>query len=172
MQPLVEQIAALRPSLVRAAGTHLRNPAWVEDAVSETLVAALEGAARYDGRAPLRQWLTGILRHKVVDQIRRHTRECAFHEHDDDGEDGADEHPADWGDPLEGLMQRQFLDQFERCLHRLPPHQGRAFLLRNWLGEETETICQELGVTAGHLHVMLHRARTGLRNSLLAHAAA
>jgi len=32
MQPLAEQIAALRPSLVRTARTRLRNPARVEDA--------------------------------------------------------------------------------------------------------------------------------------------
>ena len=172
MQPLAEQIAALRPSLVRTARTRLRNPAWVEDAVSDTLIAALEGVASYDGRSPLQQWVTGILRHKLVDQVRRHTRESGFHDHAESSEDGADEHPADWGDPQEGLMQRQFFHQFERCLQKLPPRQGRAFLLRNWLGEETDTICHELGVTAGHLHVMLHRARNGLRASLQAHAAA
>ena len=41
MQDYAEQRVALRPMLVRMARQRLRNDAWVEDAVSETLVAAL-----------------------------------------------------------------------------------------------------------------------------------
>lgn len=173
MHHIVDEIAGLRPALLRAARVRVRNPDWAEDAVSEALVAALEGAASYDGRVPLLQWATGILRHKVVDQVRRHARDCSIVDPvDGDTVDIADRQAADWGDPQQGLMQRQFLRQFERCLQKLPARQGRAFLLRNWLGEETEAICSELGVSAGHLHVMLHRARNGLRAALLAHGAA
>ncbi len=66
----------MRPMLVRMARQRLRNDAWAEDAVSETLVAALESPAAFAGRAKVQTWLVGILKHKVVDQIRRHTREC------------------------------------------------------------------------------------------------
>ena len=31
----------------------------------------------------LRTWLVGILKHKLVDQVRRHTRECHEARHDD-----------------------------------------------------------------------------------------
>ena len=56
--------------------------------------------------------------------------------------------------------------QFDECLKALPPQQGRAFMLRNWMDKDTDDICTELGVTANHLAVMLHRARRRLRESL------
>jgi len=39
-----------------------------EDLVQETLVAALAARASFRGAASERTWLTGILRHKLVDQ--------------------------------------------------------------------------------------------------------
>jgi RNA polymerase sigma-70 factor, ECF subfamily len=177
MQSLTDQIVALRPMLVRIARQRLRNDAWAEDAVSETLVAALEKPGAFAGRAAIRTWLVGILKHKTVDQIRRHTRECqvdSFGDESDFGDlsgaapGGVVEAQAHWGDPQERLSRRQFMAQFETCLKALPPAQGRAFMLRNWMGEETDDICDELGVTANNLAVMLHRARNRLRASMQA----
>jgi RNA polymerase sigma-70 factor (ECF subfamily) len=51
MQEFAEQVAAHRPLLVKMARLRLRNDAWAEDAVSETLVAALENGAAFGGRA-------------------------------------------------------------------------------------------------------------------------
>ena len=178
MQNFAEQVAALRPMLVRVALQRLRNPAWAEDAVSETLVAALESERGFAGRSQMRTWLVGILKHKLVDQIRRHTRECQLETFDDEPEfaelsgeahAGAFEAPAEWGDPQERLSRRQFMAHFDRCLKELPPQQGRAFVLRNVREEETESICQQLGVTSNNLWVILHRARNQLRASLQQH---
>jgi RNA polymerase sigma-70 factor, ECF subfamily len=180
MHDYADQLVTLRPMLVRMARQRLRNDAWVEDAVSETLVAALENPHAFAGRAQLRTWVVGILKHKLVDQIRRHTRECQMHESVEGDEadagllaDGAGESvveaPAEWGDPQERLSRRQFMAQFEQVVRQLPPQQGRAFLMRNWMEAETEDICSELGVTANHLAVILHRARQRLRGSLRTH---
>jgi RNA polymerase sigma-70 factor (ECF subfamily) len=178
MDNFADQVVAQRPMLVRVARQKLRNDAWAEDAVSETLVAALENPAAYTGRAAMRTWLVGILKHKVVDQVRRHTRECQVESHDDTPEfgeladalpGGALEAPAEWGDPQERLDRRQFMAQFDRCLKALPPQQGRAFMLRNWMDQDTDAICAELGITANNLAVMLHRARRRLRESLQTH---
>jgi len=169
------QVVEMRPMLVRMARQRLRNDAWAEDAVSETLVAALENPASYTGRATLRTWLVGILKHKVVDQVRRHTRECQVDHVDDeepeygelpDAMPGLPEAHAHWGDPQRRLEGRQFMAQFSECLKALPPQQSRAFVLRNWMDRDTDDICNELGVTANHLAVMLHRARRKLRDSL------
>jgi RNA polymerase sigma-70 factor (TIGR02943 family) len=177
MDSFSRQLAELRPMLVRMARQRLHNDAWAEDAVSETLVAALENPASYTGRAALRTWVVGILKHKVVDQVRRHTRECQVDTPDDDAPEygeltdalpGAVEAPADWGDPQRRLEGRQFMAQLDQCLKTLPPQHGRAFLLRNWMDKDTDAICAELGVTSNHLAVMLHRARRRLRDALQA----
>jgi RNA polymerase sigma-70 factor, ECF subfamily len=178
MQNFAAQLVEMRPLLVRMARQRLHNDAWVEDAVSETLVAALENPGAFAGRARLRTWLVGILKHKVVDQIRRHTRECQVDSADEESEygalaeasaDGVTEAPAEWGDPQERLSQRQFMAQFDRVIKELPQQQGRAFMMRTWMEAETDDICSELGVTANNLAVMLHRARNRLRASLSTH---
>jgi RNA polymerase sigma-70 factor (ECF subfamily) len=173
-----DQLVALRPVLVRFAHQRLRNDAWAEDAVSETLVAALENPAAFAGRAKLCTWLLGILKHKLVDQTRRGTRESTLETFDD--ETGSCDLPdaipgvpfedrADWNDPQERLSRRQFMTQLDKCLKELPPQQGRAFILRDWMEEETDDICNQLGISAGNLAVTLHRARHRLRDSLPLH---
>jgi RNA polymerase sigma-70 factor (ECF subfamily) len=42
MSDLTALLETLRPQLLRYARLQLRNDAWAEDAVSETLLAALE----------------------------------------------------------------------------------------------------------------------------------
>src|SRR5919201_6303972 len=69
------EIEALRPYLLRYASLELRNREQAEDAVQETLLAALAAEASFAGRSNLRTWLTGILKHKIVDTIRRSSRE-------------------------------------------------------------------------------------------------
>ncbi len=173
MDPFAEELAALRPVLVRMARQRVRNEAWAEDAVSETLVAALEKPGAFAGRAKTRTWLVGILKHKLVDQVRRHTREASLTRHDDDDIDPdlpepavEFDEPAPWGDPQATLARRQFLHQVDRALAGLPAQQGRAFVLRECLDEDTDDVCRTLGITANHLGVMLHRARHRLRSAL------
>ncbi len=72
-----QQLAALRPSLLAIARLQLRNDAWAEDAVSETLVAALEGAPRFTAQSQVKTWVVGILKHKIIDHFRRARREVS-----------------------------------------------------------------------------------------------
>ena len=171
-------LESLRPRLLRYARLQLRNDAWAEDAVSETLLAALEKPDAFAGRAQPLTWLIGILKHKVIDQIRRQSRETRLA--DDADEDGSAaleqglfdatghfaEKPADWGDPQASLGERQFIAVLDACVEKLPNQLGRVFLMREWLELETDEICKELGVTPTNLWVMLHRARLRLRECL------
>lgn len=170
------QVEALRPQLLRYARTQLRNDAWAEDAVSEALLAALEKPQSFQGTAQLRTWLTGSLKHKVIDQIRRHGREISTHR-DDDGDADLDEllfdhtghwreAPADWGQPAATLQQRQFIEVLDACIEHLPGQQGRVFLMREWLELDSEEICKETGISSTNLFVLLHRARLKLRECL------
>lgn len=174
MSDLAAALQALRPQLLKFARLQLRNPAWAEDAVSETLLAALEKPQSFAGRAQLKTWLVGILKHKLVDQIRRHGRELSATPEDgvdlDDELFGPDGHwrqmPEDWGDPEAALRQLDFMRVLEACVEQLPGQQGRLFMMREWLELDTEEICKVLAITPTNLWVMLHRARLRLRECL------
>ncbi len=164
-------------ALYRYALTHLRDEHKAEEAVQDTLLAALQARERFSGGASVRTWLVGILKHKIIDAFRHDAREVALEEpdavEDDAGQDddfAPDGHwsmrLADWGDPVRALENSQFLAILQRCLDALPPRLGRLFWLREVMEEDTEYICKELAITPTNLWTMLHRGRLGLRQCL------
>lgn len=175
MSDFAHQVQALRTPLMRFARAQLRNDAWAEDAVSETLLAALEKPQSFAGQSQLKTWLVGILKHKVIDQLRRHAREATVLTRDDDAdvdellfaEDGHwRESPQEWGNPEQQCRQRQFFEVLEACMQFLPATQGRVFMMREWLELSTDEVCKELAITPTNLWVLLHRARLRLRDCL------
>ncbi|MBX9904566.1 MAG: sigma-70 family RNA polymerase sigma factor [Burkholderiales bacterium] len=167
-----------RSYLLRYARLQLRDPALAEDAVQETLLAALEGAARFAGKSSLRTWLTGILKHKIIDHLRRAGREQPLTGANDDRSEAeavdalfaADGHwrefPAQWGNPAAALENSRFWIAFEQCTQRLPARTARVFMMREIMDMPTEEICKELDISATNCWVMLHRARLTLRECL------
>ena len=179
--PRFAEIEGHRPYLLRYALAQLRDGELAEEAVQEALLAALESVATFGGRSSLRTWLTSILRFKVIDLQRRAVSERAQVEltdfaasPDDEGwlDDLFDatghwrQAPQAWSDPEAALEQRRFWEAFERCLDRLPAAGGRVFFKREILGDETEAICKDEGITASNCWVILHRSRLALRSCL------
>ena len=177
------EVAAQRPYLLKFARLQLRNEAWAEDAVSDALLAALAKPQSFAGKAQLRTWLVGILKHKVVDTLRANLREPnvadmrGATESDDPEVDLIDaigfkqdghftDKPAHWGNPDQDLSQRQFMAVMDACISKLPPVQGRLFLMREWLELDAEEVCKTLNITSTNLYVQLHRARLKLRECL------
>jgi RNA polymerase sigma-70 factor (ECF subfamily) len=173
-----QQLVAQRDYLMRFARLQLRNDAWAEDAVSETLLAALSKPQAFEARSQLKTWLVGILKHKIIDSLRQRQREVVLDNGTDDEASDPLEHmafkadghfaekPADWGNPERDMQSRQFFDVLEACTDKLPPVQGRLFLMREWLEMSSEEICKELAMTPTNLYVQLHRARLRLRDCL------
>jgi RNA polymerase sigma-70 factor (ECF subfamily) len=54
----------------------------------------------------------------------------------------------------------------QACLDRLPGNTSRVFLMREYLGLDTDEICSHTGFSAGNVRVLLYRARMGLRTCL------
>ena len=179
-EDIARQIETHRGYLLRVAQLQLRDRDAAEDVVQDTLLAALSGSG-FAGKSSLKTWLTGILKHKIVDAIRRKQREpavvAAFGDIDaeldiedfdalfkDNG--GWETKPADWGNPEEALGRRQFFDMMDFCLEKLPPNTARVFMMREVMELESNEICTELAITSNNLWVILYRARMALRECL------
>lgn len=171
------QVEALRPYLVRYASVQLRGADAVEDVVQETLLAALAAEASFAGRSNLRTWITGILKHKIIDVIRQSSRERTVETLDgetsvEDFDELFDEtghwrdRPQAWPHPEDALEEKQFIAALEKCLAALPARTSQVFLMREHLGAETAEICKELAITSTHCWVLLYRARMALRECL------
>ena len=165
-----------RPYLLRYALLQLRDNALAEDAVQETLLAALESCSKFSGKSSAKTWLTGILKHKIIDLFRKQAKEATQFSLEAELENGVgdfdvlfqpDGHwntlPQAWADPLKNLENKKFWEIFEICAKLMPPNTARAFMMREFLGSSTEEICKDMQISATNCWVMLYRARMSLR---------
>jgi RNA polymerase sigma-70 factor, ECF subfamily len=174
----LKELEVQRGYLMRVARLQLRDAALAEDVVQDTLTAALTAQEGFTGKSSVKTWLTGILKHKIVDAIRRKQREPVAASTLDDEADLEDfeglfkengswsQRPADWGDPEQSLSRQQFFDIMQFCLEKLPPNTARVFMMREVMELESDEICKELTITANNLWVILYRARMSLRECL------
>lgn len=166
-------------ALYKYALMYTRDAHSAEEAVQETLLAALQASDRYEGEASARTWLIGILKHKIMDMFRRNAREVQLEDMEmlESGDENPSDEifglsgnwldkPSDWGNPEELLAREEFMAILQRCLDALPPKWSRLFMLREVMEEDTGSICQELAITPTNLWTMLYRTRLGLRRCL------
>lgn len=174
---LTREIEAQRDYLVRYARSQVSDPHAAEDLAQDTLLAALTSASRFEQRSALRTWLTGILRHKIIDMRRARGREVNFSSFGEDAEhDLPDAHFAGtgWGhrpasepnDPFTLLAHKRFMQDLRCGMKMLPPNQRSALEMREVQGHDAIDICRTLGVSSTNLWVMICRAKATLRKGL------
>ncbi|MFC4159829.1 sigma-70 family RNA polymerase sigma factor [Chitinimonas lacunae] len=177
-----EQLAQYRDYLLRYALYQLRDETLAEDVVQDTLLAAVQAREGFAAQSSVRTWLTGILKHKIIDLQRRQTRDPLLLDGPADEEDLSDfdslfdrtghwgsDGPRHWADPEAALTQRDFWSVYQRCAERLPKRTALVFAMRENLGCEIDEICQNLDISATNCSVLLYRARMSLRLCLDQH---
>jgi RNA polymerase sigma-70 factor, ECF subfamily len=166
--------------LYRYAKKHLRDNAAAEDMAQETLLAAYQVRNQFSGNASQRTWLTGILKHKIADFIRKHSRETPFVDNAQDMHSDPDELAArlfdkrggwivpqrSWGNPDAMLEQNRFMEAFALCFDNLSPKLSTAFSLRELSGLSVEELCETLKISSSNCSVILYRARLALKECL------
>jgi RNA polymerase sigma-70 factor (ECF subfamily) len=148
-------VRQLEPVLYRFALRATRNPELSRDLTQEALLAAVAQAATFAERSSLRTWVVGILAHKVTDHRRRSAvRRVVL-------EDEGDLLATPSAEDVERVVSaRQELRAVDRALAALPERERLALLLLDVECVDRTEACNALGVSATHLRVLLHRART------------
>ncbi|MAH39815.1 MAG: RNA polymerase subunit sigma-24 [Puniceicoccaceae bacterium] len=163
--------------LYRYALSRLKNPDLASDCVQDTFLAGIKSLEKFDGRLDIKFWLRGIMRNKIVDQIRKSIRSQMV---DIDKEDEAlmesfwfkysgiaTTNPDPWEfNPRKHYDNQEFWVVFQDCVGNLKSPQKEAFVLKMLEDLSTEEICKELDISANYLWVLLHRAREQLKNML------
>ena len=159
------ELLSHRAYLVRFAQRKLQDPALAEDVVHDVFEAVLRGRAAFAGASALRTWLTGVLKHKIVDLVRQRSghdslEACAA---------GNDEHDEDpWAlecpqpRPEEITEQRQRLQHTMARIGALPDALRRVVEMRLLHERSSEEVCSALQISEQNLFVRLHRARRAL----------
>ena len=175
----IESLMEHAPALYGFAYARLRDHHLAQDLVQDALVAAWKSQSSYQADSSLLTWLTGILRHKILDHHRSTARrpvvsieenESCFH-----SLDGIYNHQGDWTiDPNHGMApltqspakaaQNSDLRKWIAfCLGKLPPRLHLLFSAREVDEMPVAEAAKLAGVTEGSAAVLLTRARQILR---------
>lgn len=180
-ESLTLMLPVLRQQMVRFATLQLGRKDEAEDVVQEALLGALCGQERFAGRAALRSWVFGILKHKIADLLRQQRRWQPLQaQAEDELADHAvldqlfserhhwhmSQRPTVWRQPDQAAEDHHFWRVFDLCLKALPPAQGRVFMMREFIELESQEICAATGLSISNLNVLLYRARLRLRHCL------
>ncbi len=162
--------------LFRYVRLRVRDDATAEELVQETFLAALQGLKNFSGQSSFGTWLAGILKHKLIDHLRRQVREKSAEMDDDSVVGGMFNSFAHWtsmakphawrSSPEELAQQADALRALQLCMEALPGHYREVFVMRVMDGVETDEICKVLELNPNNLYMMLHRARLRLRACL------
>ncbi|WP_096087533.1 RNA polymerase factor sigma-70 [Agaribacterium haliotis] len=171
----------LQSQMLKFANMQLNDHQLAEDAVQEALIGALKNARSFAGKSAYKTWVFAILKNKIADILRKRHRTVEMTnlagnsaDEDEDFSRLFDERghwhkgmgPDSWGDPEASFKQDQFWQVFEICLENLPERQAKVFMMREFIGLESDEICNNEDLSVSNLHVILYRARMRLQQCL------
>ena len=167
----------LRPRLVAFALLQVSDKGHAEDLAQEAMLAAIESLSSYSGEAEFETWVYSILRHKLIDHLRKTKKVRQFFITNEDATSidnmfdtrehwTPDATPSYWHNPENLHMRSHFWEIFDLCLLHLPSNTAQVFALRELMELETAEICDSLGISEQNCWTILHRARIKLRGCL------
>ena len=172
-------------SLLRVARLYVSSQAVAEEVVQETWLGVLKGIDRFEERSSLKTWIFRILTNIAKTRGVREGRTVPFSSLAGDDEGASVDpdrfHPADaerapqhwavppaiWStEPDERLLSAEVRALILAAIDTLPPNQRAAISLRDIEGWSAEEVRNELGVGETNQRVLLHRARSKVRQAL------
>jgi len=155
--------------------TRVNDRATAQDLVSETFFAGLKSMKNFKGEASERTWLVSILKRKIIDHYRKINSNkgkaevrMSYNSDTESEGDWLEERVADPFDKTaeDKIENTELASAIQNCLSKLPEKQAKIFEMKTILNYETETICNELDITASNLWVIIHRARIAMAGCL------
>jgi RNA polymerase sigma-70 factor (ECF subfamily) len=137
---LAEQYAA---RLWRCAIALCKDKHWAEDLAQETLIAAWQSVARFDGRCEFSSWLHGILRHRFL-KGRRQQNAARL-----SAADGLDQAPCIEHTPDRSAEMSEDALLIRRTVANLPEEHRLVLELRFFAGATLDEIAAVLGCPLG-----------------------
>ena len=172
--------------MLRVAMAYVPARAAAEESVQEAWIAVMRGIDGFEGRSSLKTWIFRILTNVAMSSGARERRSVPFSAlaaAEDNGEPAVDpdrflpaDHelfpghwaimPARWPTPEEGLLAGETREVVAAAIAELPVAQRTVIALRDVEGWSSDEVCEALEITAGNQRLLLHRARSRVRNAI------
>jgi RNA polymerase sigma-70 factor (ECF subfamily) len=150
------QLAVLRPEVLRFAYWLSRDRALAEDLVQETLIRAWRAREQLKDSTALRKWLMTICRREHARLYQRKRHETV----------DIDELVGD-AQPVAPARHSDEMDELHDAILQLDDVYREPLIMQALLGYSTGEIAEELGIKVGAVLTRLFRARNQLRERLV-----
>jgi RNA polymerase sigma-70 factor (ECF subfamily) len=166
---------------------HTPSRAVAEEVVQDTWIAVIDGIDRFEGRSSLRTWIYRILLNIARTRGKRERRTLPFSYFRRRAEEGGDEAaveperfqgrggespggwarpPIEWAAPEDRLATAEARQVMLEAIAALPPRQREVITMRDLQGLTAEEARNALDVSETNQRVLLHRARSKVREAL------
>jgi RNA polymerase sigma-70 factor, ECF subfamily len=170
-------------SLLRLALTFVANRAAAEEVVQDTWLGVVNGIREFQGRSTLKGWIFRILTNRAKTRGVRDKRSVPFSSFSVDPDEPAVDPsrfnasgwwarpPEPWepDSPEDLLIRKEARAVMEHAIGELPPNQRAVLTLRDIEGFESAEVCNILELSETNQRVLLHRARSKIRQMLERH---
>jgi RNA polymerase sigma-70 factor (ECF subfamily) len=182
---LIEQYHA---SMLRLAQIFVSTRPLAEEVVQEAWLGVLQGLKRFEGRSSLKTWIFRILTNCAKTRAQREGRSIPFSalsdfdpDHNEPAVDPefffASDHPdspdrwislpKNWDEmPEDRLLSEETSGQIRQAIALLPAGQREVITLRDIEGWSAPEVCNFLAISETNQRVLLHRARSRVRQVL------
>jgi len=171
--------------MLRVAYAQLNDVAASEDVVQETWLAVIKGIDSFEGRSSLRTWMFRILTHQATARLERDGRQIPFSALASADAVAAEpsvepsrffsrghrprpyfwvSDPREW--PEDALLTAEARAVIAAAVRHLSDSQRVVITLRDLEGWAPSEVCEALGISDGNQRVLLHRARSRVREVL------
>lgn len=138
----------------------VRRPEVADDVIQDAFVQIWQNAASFDpARGAAEAWLTGIVRFRALDAVRRSRREVLS---DDPGLGDT----ADFTDPANAIDLKAVTPVLRRCVEALDANQRRCIVLAYNEGLSQAEIAGRIRAPLGSVKSWLRRGLLSLRSCL------
>jgi RNA polymerase sigma-70 factor (ECF subfamily) len=166
--------------MLRLAVSRVESRAVAEEVVQDAWLTVLRSLDRYERRSTFRTWVLGIVVNLARSRARAERREVPLSSESEPSVDQArflpathprwPHHwavePAAWRTPEDALLAAETRKVILEAIDALPPAQREVIILRDVEGMPSTEVCNILARTDTHQRVLLHRARSRVRNAL------
>ena len=172
-------------SLVRVARQYVSTQDTAEEIAQEAWIGLLRGLDTFEGRSSLRTYLFRIVMNLARTRGVREARSAPFSSLVRDDEDGPSVDPerfvqapaagaGHWASPIRPwslsaeqlALSSEAIEKVYEAIEELPERQRRVVTLRDVEGFGADEVSDLLDLSEGNQRVLLHRARTKLRQAL------
>lgn len=167
-------------TMLRVASSFVPNAAVAEEVVQDTWLGVLRGIGGFEGRSSFRTWLFRILVNRARTAGARERRTVAVGDTGAvsgagaavapsrfDASGGWLTPPERWIEEVEDRLEAGKLAGLVRtAIGDLPDRQRQVVTLRDIEGLTSEEVCGVLDISETNQRVLLHRARSRLRQAI------